>query len=173
MSVKLKTENLKNGRKSLYLDIYINSNNFKRKGLKLYLEPEKSPEDKERNEKVMRFAKKIRNEYEKKMLEERLEMSDPKEAYDYSFMVYFKKIVAERYESGVCEETWRTTESHLKRFTKGELNFNQVNEFLLEGFKAYLLKNVSTNSAATYFNKLKHGIHRAQRENLLNTNPCL
>ena len=56
MSVKLKIEKLNKGRESLYLDVYIDEDNCYRKGLKMYLNPEKTREDKTRNKKTKNRA---------------------------------------------------------------------------------------------------------------------
>lgn len=171
MGVKLKMDTLKSGKKSLYLDIYNNKNDFKRKSLNLYLIPEKDKKDKELNEQVLKMAKKVRNEYERNQLEEKLGLVDPKEAYDYSFLVYFERIVAQRFESGICYDTWRSVQMHLTAFSKGSIKFTQLTELFLEEFKTFLLKRVSSNTAGIYFNKIKRAIHQAYREGVIDKNP--
>ena len=62
MAVKLRTEKLSKGRKSVYLDVYIDSKNNYQKRLGIYLIPEKSQADKQRNKEAMKLAELIRNE---------------------------------------------------------------------------------------------------------------
>ena len=54
--VRIRTRNLANGNKSLYLDVYSEGNRVY-EFLKLYLIPEKSKADKEANRKTLELAK--------------------------------------------------------------------------------------------------------------------
>ena len=173
MSVKLKTEKLNKGRESLYLDVYIDEDRCYRKGLKMYLNPEKTAEDKIRNKEIRKLAEIIRNEYESDLLNDRLGLTDPRKKYNFDFLVYFSKTVEKRYESGVNYATWYSVQKHLINYCNGKLAFTDVNESWLEGFKFFLLNKLHQNSAHTYFNKVKRCIHEAFREKLLEVDPAM
>jgi integrase len=171
MSVKIKEENLKGGRKSLYLDVYIDQNNFYRKSLKLYLQPEKTQSDKELNKKVKRLAEKIRNQYEAKVLEDKHNLKDPREKFDYSFMKFFSLLVEQRYESNKCYDAWRSAQNYLESYSNGDIRFEDINEYWLEGLKIHLSKFLAPNSANTYYSKVKRAIYQALRGKLLDFDP--
>ena len=172
MSVKLKKEKLKDGRLSLYLDVYINKDKSYRKGLKMYLVPEKTKSDKDINKEVIRFAELIRNKFESNLLNNRFVKKDPKEKYNNDFLIFFESFVAQRYETGVNYTAWRGAQKHLLKFCKEKLPFEELTETWLEGFKAYLSSKVSQNTAHTYFNKIKRSIHTAFRQKLIEDNPA-
>lgn len=170
MSVKLKTDKLVDGRDSIYLDVYIDQNNFYRKSLKMYLIPEKSVSDKELNKQTWRLAEIVRNEYELDLLNKKLGKYDKRKDYNYSFINYYDKLVALRFESGVNYSTWMSLQKHLHAFTKKKLNFDEINKTWMETFKSFLTKRVSQNSAQSYFNVLKNALHSALEEQLLEYN---
>jgi len=59
----------------------------------------------------------------------------------------------------------------VKKFSGDILTFQQVDEKWLEDFKRYLLKKVSQNSSAIYFQKVKQGLKRAKLEKIIIRDP--
>ncbi len=173
MGVNLRTEKLSNGRKSIYLDVYIDKDNNYQKRLGLYLHPEKSNLDKARNKEVWKMAELIRNEHESDILNNRLGRQDPKKKYNSSFLNYFDEIVQQRFETGVNYETWYSVQKHLIKFSKSELKFEDITESWLENMKAYLVSRLAQNSAHTYFNKIKRAVHSAFRDRLIESDPAM
>lgn len=167
MGVKLKMDTLKDNRKSLFLEIYLNKDKTKRKGLKLYLSPDNSQEAKSRNKEVLRQAEILRNQVESELLKRRFGQIDPKEKYDFSFLEFFQRKVDERLESGINYQTWYSVNKHLNNYTGGKMLFSELSENWLVGMRSYLTKRLSQNSSHTYFNKIKRAVHDAFRENLI------
>ena len=85
------------------------------------------------------------------------------------FVEYFKSLVDKRTKS---VKPWRNTYIHLNNFTKGKLPINAVDKKFCESFKDYLLKNVSQNSAHTYFARLKAALNIAIKEEIIKQNPA-
>lgn len=171
MKVKLKTELLKGGRRSLFLNIYLGKGRYTQKSLKLYLIPEKTIDDKNYNASILHEANILRNETEKQILNKKLGKVNPRLKYDSSFLNFYNHILNHRYETGVNYDTWLSVKKHLVSYSEGEINFDDVNQIWLEGFKAHLKKKLAQNSAASYFNVLKNCIHRAFEEGIYENNP--
>lgn len=174
ITVKVRSEKLKDGRKSLFLDVY-NNGRQKQPRLGLYLIPEKSEEDKKKNTEIMRIAEIKRNEIEMQMLHNKFGIEDIGARYNDDFIVYFEYLLKQREKTGVNYDIWYTVHTHLKRYTGGSLPFREVNENWLEEFKSYLLNrlNLAQNSCHTYFNKVKRAVHSAFRDKILDTDPAL
>lgn len=170
MNVKLLNEDLKDGRKSLFLNVYLGNGKYQRKSLGLYLKPESNNYNKEYNKAIIHEAEIIRNELELNILNKRLGKVDPKLKYNNSFLDYIERIVDHRYETGVNYDAWHSVRQHLLKYTNGQLEFDEVDQIWLEGFRSYLLRNLSQNSAATYFNKIKNALHKAYRERIYEIN---
>ena len=109
----------------------------------------------------------IYNEYEKEQLR-------IKKLSEQCFVDYFKKL-AERRESSNYHN-WKSTLKHLTDFTGGSIKFKELNESYLEEFKQHLLTTkkqksnelrLSTNSASSYFNKIKAALKQAYKDEIL------
>lgn len=138
ITVKIRNEKLNDGRKSLYLDVY-NNGKQKQPRLGLYLVPEKSEEDKQKNIQILRIAEIKRNEIEMQLLHNKYGIEDVSAKYQDDFVVYFGFLVKKREKTGVNYDTWLSVEKHLKKFTGGSLPFRNLNENWMEDFKSYLL----------------------------------
>lgn len=173
MTVKLKADDLAKGRKSLYLDVYIDQNTMYRKGLQMYLDNPTTPETRRKNKEIKKLAEAVRNQYELDLLNKKYGNVNPQEKFNYSFLEYFDVIVKQRYETGVNYYTWDSVQKHLNKFTKGTLSFEDVTESWMESFKSYLTKKgLAQNTCHTYFNKVKKAIHTAHREGIIDKNPA-
>lgn len=109
----------------------------------------------------------IYSEFEK----ERLKLQ---EAGRQNFVDYFRKLSKNRKASNY--DNWNSAVKYLERFTGGTLQFADLNEKFLEGFKDYLLTTKSTrskkvllaqNSAVSYFNKIKAALKQAYKDGIL------
>ncbi|MCK3686159.1 site-specific integrase [Maribellus sp. YY47] len=141
-----------------------------------------NPIDKQHNTDTLKIADSIRqkrenflnkpeiyNEYEKEQLRKR-------ELGEQSFIDYFKKLTDKKKESN--RNSWLSTLNYLEAFTNGKLKFADLNERFLEDFKEYLLTTkstrsekttLSTNSAVSYFNKVKAALKQAYKDGILQT----
>lgn len=88
------------------------------------------------------------------------------------YLKYFKNILDKQLDS--TAKPGLNTLSHLRKYTKGKtVTFRDVDEKFWNGFKDYLLKKVSPNTATTYFSKIKHSFNEAMREGLpIQSNPA-
>lgn len=126
MRVTLRTDKLKNGRKGLYLDVYVDKDNQYQKRLKMYLIPEKSESDRLKNLEVRKLAEIIRNKLELDLLKKKHGQSDPREKYNFSFVKYFDSLVEQRFNTGVNYSTWRSVQKHFNNYIKEDVRFEQI-----------------------------------------------
>jgi len=172
MSVKLREKQAKNGI-SLYLDIY---NNGKRsyEFLKIKLiKPVKNSSDRFENKELKRLAKQIRANREIEILNGNFGFS-PEFKKHIDIVAYTKKIIAEKNLSKDQFYNWQSLLKHLENFLdERKVALIQIDEHLLKGFKEYLLKELSQNTAANYFNKLRSILKLAINDQILVKNPFL
>jgi site-specific recombinase XerD len=175
MKVTIREKSINNGNeKSLYLDIYRAKNERYKESLKLkvFTKP-KSIQERTHNTNTKSLAEQIRA---KKMLELQegfYGIKITKSKYG-NFVQYFKMLTDKREMSGLNFNHWDSTYKQLIKFTDKEKckpTFAQINKEWLEDFKMFLLKNLSQNSAASYFNILRHAIHEAKRDKLIFDDP--
>ncbi|GHB53713.1 tyrosine-type recombinase/integrase [Mongoliitalea lutea] len=97
------------------------------------------------------------------------------EAGKQNFVEYFRKLSNKRKASN--HDNWISALNYLEKFTKGTLPFADLNEAVLEDFKDYLQTTtdnkrktkISTNSAVSYFNKVKAALKQAYKDKILQT----
>lgn len=186
--VRLRGRKLPTGNTSLYLDIYVNGKRSY-EYLKMYLVPEKTRADKEKNRETMRFADAIRS---KRVVELRngqygfkSQISDEVRFYDYYRAMCEKRLGT---ESRGNWGNWYSCLHHLKKYDSREnLTFADITPDWVRGFKDYLEKEavawghdfrkrikdkpLARNSKLSYFNKLRACLNQAFDEGLLSLNP--
>jgi integrase len=172
----------KNNKISLYLDYY---NNGKRKYeyLKLYLQPE--PEDgklskaqKDENNKILSLAESIRSKRHLE-IQNGIYGFNNQEKLKGHFIVYMETLAARKNESKGNFDNWESTIKHLKKFCPKDITFAQLDSQFVEGFKEYLTKqaktpsnkNLSANSAYSYFNKFRAALKQAIKDGIILVNP--
>ena len=111
----------------------------------------------------------IYSEYEKEKLEQ-IRLGNQ------SFLDYFQSLAMKRKSSN--HDNWMSAQNYLHDFSDGDLKFNQINEKWCEEFKEYLLTTKSrksnkvtlaTNSAVSYFNKVKAALKQGYKDGYLST----
>lgn len=188
--IKVRQRLLKDGNISLYLDIYYEgSRNYEY--LKLYLIPERTKEDKERNRQTLQLANSIK-------AKRIVELQNGEHGFRNSFNagdVYFFD-----YYIAMCEErkkindtrgnygNWFSCLHHLRIYEKNKrITFARITPEWVQGFKDYLDKeaiawahdirkrkkdaHLSRNSKMSYFNKLRACINRAFEQHIIMDNP--
>ncbi|MBP8944369.1 MAG: site-specific integrase [Paludibacteraceae bacterium] len=187
--VTLRKKKISNGRESLYLDFYPAINNpatgkpTRREFLGLYIfDKPKTPIEKKHNAETIKVAESIKQkrenilnkpeiytEFEKKQLH-------IKEQGEKCFVKYFRELIKKR--KGSNSGNWTSALNYLEAFTNGSIKFSELNEKFFNDFKDYLLTtksqrsnktNLSTNSAASYFMKIKAALKQAYADGLLQT----
>lgn len=185
--VTLREKPISKGRKSLYLDYYPaitdkkTGKETRREFLKMYIfENPKTQSDKLHNKNTLGVAEQIRlrrdNEENKPEVysEYETEMLRIKERGEQDFVQYFKALTDKR--TGSNYSNWLSALNYLKDFTGGSVKFVDLDVSYLNRFREYLLNvkskrsekiGLSTNTAVSYFNKVKAALKQAYEEEYL------
>ena len=188
--IRIRQKELTNGNISLYLDIYIGGKR-KYEFLKLYLIPENSREDKEKNRQTMQLANSIKS---KRIVEYQNGEFGFKSAYkpDALFFDYYKAMCEKRHGNPESRGNWGNWYSclhHLKKYEKNErITFEDITPEWVQGFHDYLEndacawthdyrkkikdKPLARNSKLSYFNKLRACLNQAFEDRIIPINPC-
>lgn len=187
--IRLRKRTLKTGKVSLYLDIYIDGRRSY-EYLNLYLIPEKTRADKEKNKETMRLADAIRA---KRVVEFQNGRWGFEQGYklDTNFLAYYRSLCDKRHknpESLGNWGNWYCALKHLERYCSADTTFRDVTPAFVQGFRDYLdktarikdkrkhakttedLKPLSSSSKQSYFNKLRACINQAFEDGIISTN---
>ncbi len=153
---------------------YENINGF------IYATP-KTPAEKQHNKQSLQLAEAIRAKrvVEAQNGEHGFKTSSKQKA---NFYDYFQKLCDEKAKtnSKTNYSVWLSTLNHLKSFHgKNKLNFEQITPEFVEGFRNYLQTEpltksktkLSSNTASTYFNKLRAALNQAFKDEIIVKNP--
>lgn len=187
--IKLRQRKMPSGNISLYLDIYLRGSR-KYEYLKLYLVPERTRADKEKNRETLCLADAIRA---KRVVELRngIYGFNNTQSSDIRFYDYYLAMAEARRgtESAGSWGNWRSCYYHLKTYDKRDnLTFSGITPEWIRGFKEYLenravarthddrkkllkCRLLSRNSKVTYFNKLRTCINKAFADRIIPYNP--
>lgn len=186
--VRIRRKTLANGNISLYLAIYIKGHR-EYEFLKLYLIPEKTKADKERNKQTLALANSIKAQRIVEIQNNAWGFkSDYKEQtlfYDYYDALTEKR---RKKESKGNFSNWASARRHLRKYDgRDNLTFADITPKWVEGFKNYLeneaeafgcdtrqrahKKPLSQNSRQSYFNKLRACLRQAYEDGIIRLNP--
>lgn len=163
MSVKLREKPLKDGRKSLYLDIYQNGKR-RYEFLKMYLTGNKD-EDKY----TLALAEDIKSKTKMKLLFNSQGHAAPAQQ-KADFIEYFSN--AGKGLEPSTRKQYRNVLKKLKEYAGDKVKFSEINRRWVEGFKEYLLKDVSANTARIYFAMFQASLNRAVKKEIISENPA-
>lgn len=188
--IRIRQKELANGNISLYLDIYIGGKR-KYEFLKLYLIPEKTREDKEKNRQTMQLANSIKS---KRIVEYQNGEFGFKSNYklDALFFDYYRAMCEKRHGNPESRGNWGNWYSclhHLMKYEKnGRITFEDITPEWVQGFRDYLDneavawshdyrkrikdKPLARNSKLSYFNKLRACLNQAFEDRIIPVNPC-
>lgn len=186
--VRIRRKTLANGNISLYLAIYINGHR-EYEFLKLYLIPEKTRADKERNKQTMALANSIK-------AQRIIDIQNGAHGFkgDFKeqtlFYEYYNALTEKRKkkESKGNFGNWASALCHLKRYDgRVNLTFADITPKWIEGFKDYLenkaeafgcdkreraqKRPLSQNSRQSYFSKLRACLRQAYEDGVIRLNP--
>lgn len=190
IKVTLRQKPISGGRKSLYLDYYPaiigpDGEPTRREFLKLHIfDKPGNPAEKQHNKATAQMAEQIKlrrlNEVNKPEIYSAYEREAirNKERANSCFYTFFEQ-QRER-KRGATYQAWMNTLIHLKAFAGDELRAKDINARFCEDFREYLLRfannkrftgtrQISRNSAATYFNTFKAAVKLAHKAELLQT----
>lgn len=186
--VRIREKVLKDGNRSLYLDIYRDGKR-KYEFLKLYLIPEKTRADKERNKQTMQLANSIKAqrivELQNGAFGFRSQYADGTLFFDYYRAMCEKRLGS---DSQGNWGNWRSALKHLEHYEKNHsITFKDITHEWVQGFRDYLdttaqawehggrtradIKPLSRNSKLSYFNKLRACINQAHEDGIIAGNP--
>ena len=188
--IRIRQKELANGNISLYLDIYIGGKR-KYEFLKLYLIPEKTREDKEKNRQTMQLANSIKS---KRIVEYQNGEFGFKSNYklDTLFFDYYRAMCEKRHGNPESRGNWGNWYSclhHLMKYEKNKrITFADITPEWVQGFRDYLDneavawshdyrkrikdKPLARNSKLSYFNKLRACLNQAFEDRIIPVNPC-
>lgn len=186
--VKIRRKNLVNGNVSLYLAIYIHGHR-EYEFLKLYLIPEKTKADKERNKHTLALANSIKA---KRIVEIQNGEYGFKNARKERtlFYDYFEALAEKRKkeDSKATFACWMSCLRHMKKYDPRQtLAITDITTKWVQGFRDYLEKTavifgcknavrkgrrpLSQNTRDLYFNKLRACLKQACEDGLISSNP--
>lgn len=186
--IRLRQRKMPTGNISLYLDIYLNGRRTY-EYLKMYLVPELTRADREKNRETLKLADAVRA---KRVVELRNGQFgfQPTTSPSIRFFDYYRAMCEKRLgtESRGNWGNWYSCLHHLKKYDRREtLTFADITPEWVQGFKDYLEKDavawghdfrkrikdkpLARNSKLSYFNKLRACLNQAFEEGLLRFNP--
>lgn len=141
-----------------------------------------TPIDKKHNAETLKIAESIRQQKENVLNKPEIysqyekEQLKIKQLGEKCFIDFFRQLANKRKSS--THDNWLAALNYLEAFFGETLKFVDLNETGLEDFKEYLLTTkskrsdkttLSTNSAVSYFNKVKAALKQAYKDRLLTT----
>lgn len=142
--IRLRRRTISDGRQSLYLDIYLNGKRSY-EYLKLYLVPERTSEDKRRNQQTMMFAEAVKARRLVDLQNDRFGF-EGRFKTDTPFLDFFYKLCEERKGTPASKGNWGNWYScyvHLQVYLgkrKDTLTFREITPEWCEGWRRYLDK---------------------------------
>lgn len=186
--IRLRKRLLKDGRQTLYLDLYHNGKR-EYEYLKLYLIPEKSRADKEKNKQTMKLAEAIRAKRIVDYQNGKFGFHQPENGI--RFFDYYRAMCEKRKGTPESRGNWGNWYSCLKHLEiyekKKDITFEDVTPEWVQGFKDYLENKakawssdfrkrldyhpLARNTKLSYFNKLRATINQALADGVILQNP--
>jgi integrase len=176
--VRLRQSRLKNGGYSLYLDIYWNgkrSYDF----LKLYLNPPTDDLTVMENKTTLELAKQIKY---KRILELQTGLYGSAVVKPRpKFRDFFAELASEKIRFDSNAGNWASAFKHLLIFIGDENpTLHEIDDIWLEEFRGYLLQvdnltgkpKLSSNTASSYFNKIRAALTTAFERRMIERNPA-
>ena len=188
--IRLRRRKMPSGNTSLYLDIYLDGNR-KYEYLKMYLVPERSRADKEKNRETLLLAQAICS---KRIVELRNNQYgfNRASALSADFFAYFQHLIdkKEKTTSDGGMIMWKMCLRHMKIYEKrSRITFADVTRDWVIGFKDYLENKamawaqdkrkhltdipLSQNTKSLYFSKLRSCMIQACKDGIITFNPML
>ena len=188
--IKIRTKKLANQNLSLYLDIYYQGKRTY-EFLKLYLIPEKTKADRQKNQQTMQLANTIKAQRIVELQGKAYGFKIPVKA-EISFFDYYQAMCEKREDSASKGnwENWVACLKHLRKYEpNSRISFSQITPKWINGFRDYLEHRATAwgcdsrnrtkstplapNSRHSYFNKLKACLKQAYEDGIIETNPML
>lgn len=185
--IRLRTKKLSNGNESLYLDVYTDGKRDY-EFLKLYIIPERTKEDKEKNAQTLKLANAIKAKKIVALQNDEHGFKTNSVKARANFIGYIDTFVdklpkdTKGYNGYTC--TMQGLKYHLTKYKGENFTFKDIDKKFLCGFSEYLkAAKVSTRAVKecgrtlaqctqwNYFNKLSLLLSKAKREGIIPINP--
>ncbi|MBC8988402.1 site-specific integrase [Pedobacter sp. N36a] len=173
--VTLRERNLKDGRISLVLDMYIQGNR-EVKSLKIYLLPDKgNPAIRAQNKENRRKAEIIRVKRENEIIDNNFGLPTLKQS-GLKFLDYFKTVKETKRGSLGNYGNWDSAYKILCQYYNNKdvrlidvtvQDLSDIREYILNVYKTKANKHLSQNAASSYFNKIRICLIQAFEEGIL------
>lgn len=175
--VRLRVKNLVNGNQSLYLDTYCKGKR-KYEFLRLYLIPERTPEDKETNKATLRAATAIKSSRTLEFISGKADIKIPRRRISLEDWIEHVIKSKQPVRSKSCVRLMKRLIRHLQKY-RNSTKLDEVDRDFCIGFAGYLHTATSLNSdkplmQATQFelfNALSIILNEAVRAELIANNP--
>lgn len=187
--IHLRRRTLSDGNVSLYLDIYRDGKR-EYEFLKLYLIPEKTKRDKEKNKETLQLAEAIRSQRIVDIQNGAFGFKS-QFAEDTLFFDYYRSLCKKRFSATESRGNWGNWYSclhHLQIYEKNsKIKFKDITPAWVEGFRNYLDteacawahdyrdkikdRKLKQNSKQSYFNKLRACLNQAFEDRIIAVNP--
>lgn len=185
--IRLRQRKLKDGKSSLYLDIYIDGKRSY-EYLKLYLLPGTGKDVRAKNKETMLLAEAVRAQRVVALQNGRFSFSKARDKVQ--FFDYYESIIDYKKKLASCRESWQDWVSNLIHMKRYERNHNillcNIDEKWVGGYRDYLLTDaiprntvydnkeirLSPNTALTYYRKLCACLNKAVDDGLIDRNPA-
>ncbi len=190
-SITLRQRLLPSGRTTLYLD-YICNGKRHVESLKLFLEPETTRADKQKNRETLKYAETI-------LAKRKVEIQNNEFGFkqdfaqETNFYDYYSALCTQRLgkQSNSNWGNWLSALQHMLKYDPHlkKRKFSEIDSRWVQGFREYLeneacawgcdfrqrIKDhpLSRNSKLSYFNKLRACINQALEERIISNNPML
>lgn len=181
-SIRLRKRKLATGNTSLYLDIYRNGVR-QYEYLKLYLIPEKTRDDKEKNKQTLQLAEAIKAKRTVDLHNNEFGFTNRRS--QVRFFDFFEKLIyhdgdgAERQKG--CASGWRATAAFLHQYERRDITFAEIDSAWINGFKHFLDtravtltgtgRSIAQNTKGLYLSKLRACLRVARLRGLLTEDP--
>lgn len=188
-SITLRQRTLPSGKVTLYLDI-VSGGRRKSESLGLFLVPELSRLDRQKNKETLKLAEAVRA---KRFVEAQsdsygINLSNDG---DVLFHDYFETVIASMNQSGQCRKDWISCLKRVEAYDPNvkSLALSDITKDWVRGFRTYLERGARTrdvgkrqrkqspplavNSQAIYFKRLKACLNRAVKDGFLKVSPAV
>lgn len=179
--IRLRAKKLSNGNLSLYLDRYVNGHR-EYQFLRLYLVPEYTKEDKDKNKQSLQLANAIKAKQIIELQNGRYGFRTPATKVKTSFLEYIDTFIANRKQA--YQRLARSLKNHIIKYKGEKVLLSDVDKEFLKGFAQYLNKTqaagniskkknrpLSQGSKWNYFNMLSLLLNKARRDGFIVANP--
>lgn len=179
--IRLRAKKIKNGNQSLYLDFYAHGQR-EYEFLRLYIVPEHTSEDKNRNKQNLQLANAIKAKRIVELQNEEYGFSIASGKVKESFLDYIDAFALGKKKA--YRQLARSLKRHLVNYKGNKILFCHINKRFLCGFARYLntadaggnislrsKKPLSQGSQWNYFNMLSLLLNKARREGIIPLNP--